>query len=219
MGGSLVAVSPDIVRGILGVPGMNYSTLLNRSVDYEDLYAIPQYQVYRDPVERQLVFGLIQMLWDRGEANGFAHHMTDDPYANTPSHEVMLQVAWGDHQVANVAAEVDARTIGAPIMTPGLPAGSHWEMDPYFTPTATYPYQGSALVYWDSGNIMPPNGNIPADDNPAAPREERRSTRPRTRRVRGGLAGSALPSHRLVRGCLWWRGLPDASSSEQQRHG
>ncbi|HYI46006.1 MAG TPA: Ig-like domain-containing protein [Actinomycetota bacterium] len=171
MGGSLVAVSPDIVRGILGVPGMNYSTLLNRSVDYEDLYAIPQYQVYRDPVERQLVFGLIQMLWDRGEANGFAHHMTDDPYANTPSHEVMLQVAWGDHQVANVAAEVEARTIGAPIMTPGLPAGRHWEMDPYFTPTATYPYQGSALVYWDSGNIMPPNGNIPADDNPAAPRE------------------------------------------------
>jgi hypothetical protein len=171
MGGSLIAVSPDIVRGILGVPGMNYSTLLNRSVDYEDLYAIPQYQVYRDPVERQLVFALIQMLWDRGEANGYAHHITNDPYANTPSHEVMLQVAWGDHQVANVAAEVEARTIGAPVMTPGLPAGRHWEMDPYFTPTATYPYQGSALVYWDSGNIMPPNGNIPADDAPGTPRD------------------------------------------------
>ena len=32
----------------------------------------------------------------------------------------MLQVAFSDHQVTNHAAEVEARTIGAPIMTPGL---------------------------------------------------------------------------------------------------
>ena len=165
MGGSLVAVSPDISRGILGVPGINYSTLLNRSVDWEGLYAIPFYEAYRDPIERQLVFALIQMLWDRGEANGYAHHMTDDPYANTPPHEVMLQVAWSDHQVTNHAAEVEARTIGAPIMQPGLPEGRHWEMDPYFTDTAQYPYKGSSLIYWDSGNATPPNGNIPADQN------------------------------------------------------
>ena len=38
MGGALTAVSPDIHRAVLGVPGMNYSTLLRRSVDF-DLYA------------------------------------------------------------------------------------------------------------------------------------------------------------------------------------
>ena len=165
MGGSLVAVSPDIHRGILGVPGMNYSTLLHRSVDWEDLYAIPFYQVYRDPMERNLAFDLIQMLWDRGEANGYAEHMTNDPLANTPKHEVMLQVAYSDHQVTNVAAEVEAHTIGAPIMLPGLPDGRHWEMNPYFAPTAPYPYEGSSFVYWDSGNATPPNGNIPANQN------------------------------------------------------
>ena len=63
------------------------------------------------------------MLWDRGEANGYAAHMTDDPLPNTPPHEVMLQVAFSDHQVSNHAAEVEARTIGAPIMTPGLARG------------------------------------------------------------------------------------------------
>jgi hypothetical protein len=173
MGGSLVAVSPDIQRGILGVTGMNYSTLLNRSVDWEGelkvkagipAYSVPFYESYRDPLERQIVFGLMQMLWDRGEANGYAAHMTDDPYANTPEHDVMLQVAWSDHQVANVSAEVEARTIGAPIMVPGLPEGRHWEMDPYFSDTATYPHEGSALVYWDSGNATPPNGNIPPSE-------------------------------------------------------
>ena len=176
MGGSLVAVSPDISRGILGVPGMNYSTLLTRSVDWEDLYAIPYYEVYRDPIERNLGFALMQMLWDRGEANGYAAHMTTDPYPNTPPHEVMLQVAFADHQVTNVAAEVEARTIGAPIMTPGLPDGRHWEMDPYFQDhSAAYPYKGSALVYWDSGNATPPNGNVPADhssDPHSHPRSE-----------------------------------------------
>jgi hypothetical protein len=163
MGGSLVAVSPDIHRGILGVPGINYSTLLQRSVDWEDLYAIPFYEAYRDPAERQLAFALIQMLWDRGEGNGYAEHMTTDPLPNTPPHEVMLQVAWSDHQVSNHAAEVEARTIGAPVMQPGLADGRHWEMDPYFTGTAQYPYKGSSLVYWDSGNAAPPNGNIPPD--------------------------------------------------------
>jgi hypothetical protein len=174
MGGSLVAVSPDIDRAILGVPGMNYSTLLNRSVDWEgelvlepDLpaYSVPFYAQYQDPVERQVVFSLMQMLWDRGEANGYAQHMTTDPLPNTPRHDVMLQVAFSDHQVANVSAEVEGRTIGAPIMVPGLADGRHWEAEPYFSETATYPHQGSALVYWDSGNATPPNGNLPPDHN------------------------------------------------------
>ena len=157
MGGSLVAVSPDISRGILGVTGMNYSTLLNRSVDWEGAYGEAYYATYQDPVERQLVFALLQMLWDRGESNGYAHHMTTDPLANTPAHEVMLQVAYSDHQVANVAAEVKARTVGAAFM-PGLP--QHWDFAS-LTDATPYPHRGSSLIYWDSGNATPPNGNVP----------------------------------------------------------
>jgi hypothetical protein len=157
MGGSLVALSPDIHRGILGVTGMNYSTLLQRSVDWEDLYAIPYYANYSDPIEQQLGFALMQMLWDRGEANGFAAHMTNDPYPNTPKHEVLLQVAYGDHQVTNHAAEVEAATIGAPLMEQ---YAAHWAPTPQID-VAEYPYEGSALVYWNSGNATPPNANIP----------------------------------------------------------
>jgi putative cell wall-binding protein len=160
MGGSLVAVSPDISRGILGVPAMNYSTLLNRSVDWEGAYGEAYYLTYQDPIERQLGFGLIQMLWDRGEANGYAAHMTGDPLPNTPPHEVMLQVAYSDHQVTVHAAEVEAATIGAPVMA-GLPDERHWARERFNRPTP-YPYRGSALIYWDSGNATPPNGNRPA---------------------------------------------------------
>jgi hypothetical protein len=186
MGGSLVAVSPDIHRSILGVVGMNYSTLLNRSVDWEGelalepeipAYSVPYYENYRDPIERQIGFSLIQMLWDRGEANGYAAHMTTDPYDNTPAHEVMLQAAFSDHQVTNHSAEVEARTIGAPLLD-GLAPGRHWALDPFIA-QAPYPYQGSALVYWDSGNATPPNGNLPpshAGDPHGHPRDERASS-------------------------------------------
>ena len=165
MGGAYMALTPDAERGVLGVPGMNYSTLLNRSVDWESEAALSGtlYTAYPDPVEQQVVFGLLQMLWDRAEANGYAHHMTHDPLPGTPSHDVLLHAAFGDHQVANVSAEVEARTIGAPLMVPALADGLHWEKNPFYVDTATYPHRGSAMVYWDSGNATPPNGNIPAD--------------------------------------------------------
>jgi hypothetical protein len=60
-------------------------------------------------------------------------------------------------------------------MLPGLPEGRHWEMDPYFNPTATYPYKGSSLIYWDSGNGTPPNSNLPPEhlgDPHGHPRDE-----------------------------------------------
>jgi hypothetical protein len=124
----------------------------------------------------------MQMLWDRGEANGYAHHMTSDPLADTPAHEVLLHAAFGDHQVANVTAEVEARTIGASVYQPALDPGRHWEADGsteiFGIPSiGSFPFAGSALVYWDGGPLgfddpfdgdtgndgtaTPPNGNVP----------------------------------------------------------
>ena len=194
MGGSLTALSPDFTKAVLGVPGMNYSTLLNRSVDWEGefidpanpdipAYASFNYNAYPDKVEQQLVFAMLQMLWDRGEANGYAHHMTDDPYPNTPAHQVLLEAAFGDYQVTNHSAEVEARTIGANFLQTALAPGRHWERDvaagdgtvPFgLTPftegtrpdgsSVLHAPNGSALVYWDSGNPTPFNANVPPAD-------------------------------------------------------
>jgi hypothetical protein len=72
---------------------------------------------------------------------------------------VILQVAWSDHQAANIAAEVMARTAGAALLDT-LPAGRHWDRT-HLQPFTSWPHRGSALVYWDSGNALPPNGNVP----------------------------------------------------------
>jgi hypothetical protein len=155
-GGALTAIAPDFNRAVLGVPGMNYSTLLNRSVDF-DTYSLILDPAYPNQLERQLSLSLIQLLWDRAEANGYAHHMTTHPYPNTPAHTVLLHVAFGDHQVSYTTAQVEARTIGARVREPALDIGRSWEERPFFgiAPILHFPFRRSALVIWDSGPLRP----------------------------------------------------------------
>jgi hypothetical protein len=98
------------------------------------------------------------MLWDRGETNGWAFHVTSKPPKNTPKHQVLLHVAVADHQVANVASDVEARTMGLSAYRPVLAPGRSFDMTPLFgVPTIkSYPFRGSAIVYWDGGPQTPP---------------------------------------------------------------
>jgi len=186
-GGALTALAPDFNRAVLGVPAMNYSVLVHRSVDF-DPFATVMNPNYTNEIERPQIFAMLQMLWDRGEANGYAHHMTTDNYANTPKHKVLLEMAFGDHQVTNWQTEVEARTIGAKIRTPALDPGRYPGATPYYgiDPITTSPYTESALVVWDTGPIRtvgtdtfgtapPPAGNVPNRDGVdphGAPRNE-----------------------------------------------
>ena len=117
-------------------------------------------------MERTLAISLIQMLWDRAETNGYAQHITSDPYPDTPEHRILMHVAVGDHQVSTTAAEVMARTIGARLHQPALaddrlpPGAAFWEIPAI----EEYPFDGSAIVFWDSGAPLPPLEN-------SAPRE------------------------------------------------
>ncbi|GLW09004.1 hypothetical protein Misp01_41340 [Microtetraspora sp. NBRC 13810] len=161
-GGALVAISPDVRNAVLGVPGMNYSTLLNRSTAFEPFQRLMD-QGYPDKLDQQLCFALIQMLWDHAEANGYAQHLTDDPLPGSPRHRVLLHVAFGDHQVSPVTAAVQARTIGARVHRPVTAPGRDPDAVPYWgiESLPDRPYRGSALVVWDSGAVAPPVTNTP----------------------------------------------------------
>ena len=162
MGGALTALAPDFDRAVLGVPGMNYSTLLQRSVDF-DAYSPVLYGGYPKQLERQLWLAQIQLLWDRGESNGYAHHITNRPLPNTPAHKVLMHVAFGDHQVPDVTTLIMARTIGARVRQPALAAGRSPFSNPWWglRRIPSYPFDGSALVWWDSGTPPSPLVNQP----------------------------------------------------------
>jgi len=156
-GGAFTAVAPDLDRAVLGVPGMNYSTLLQRSVDFAPFRTLLE-NAYPSGIDQALIYSLLSNLWDRGEANGYAQHMTADPLPNTPPHEVLLHVALGDHQVAPVTAEVEARTIGARVWDHLDPGRSADKVPFYGIPKlTTFPYSGSALIVFDAGPFTPAN--------------------------------------------------------------
>ena len=161
MGGALSAVSPDFTRASLGVPAMNYAVLLPRSSDF-DQFAAVLYPSYPNQTTRPLVLDMMQMLWDRGEPDGYAERMTEDPLPDTPVHHVLMDVAFGDHQVSDYQADVEARTVGAAAHGPALYKG-RWPGTKVLWDVPTirhYPFTGSAIQYWDIG---------PVRENPANP--------------------------------------------------
>ena len=174
LGGALTAISPDFTRAYLGVPAMNYSVLLPRSIDFDQYEAILD-PSYPDQMLKPLLLSLIQMLWDRSEPNGYANRMTDNPLPNTPPHEVLLIPAFGDHQVTTWQVDVEARTVGASVHDPVVvPAGRWPDVDVAWgiPRIATYPFTDSALVYFDAGPVRPSVASPPdGRDRPAADRE------------------------------------------------
>jgi hypothetical protein len=155
-GGALTAVEPDITRTVLYVPGMNYSTLLTRSVDFGD-YSLVLYPSYPSESDRPLLLAMIQMMWDRGEPDGYANHMTGNPLPGTPTHKVLIEMSYGDHQVSNVATEVEARTIGAPLRYPTLDPGRTPGFVNFFPDIPTLgdlsgpAADGNGMFVWDIG--------------------------------------------------------------------
>jgi hypothetical protein len=153
MGATFMALTQDIQRGALAVPGQPYNLLLNRSVDF-DPYLNVFRASYPNGLDIQLLLGVVQMQWDRSEPSGYAHHIASNPLPGTPEHSVLMQVAIGDHQVSTLGAHLMARAIGAKHLKPvnrsifGLE-----EVDS--------PYTGSAMIEYDFGLPPEPITNVP----------------------------------------------------------
>ncbi|MAC35633.1 MAG: hypothetical protein CME38_18820 [Haliea sp.] len=197
LGGALMGVIQDVTRGVLGVPGMSYSFLLRRSVDFEAFKpffsgsgAGDNGGGYPSIKDQSFLLSFAQMLWDRAESSGYVTHIERDPLPNTPAHAVLLQVAYGDHQVSMWAAEFMARSIGAKLRVPGTEPGRHPDSKPYvgLEPLPAGEFTGSVLTIWDDGPVgggaedggtaPPPITNTPpfepdfGDDPHSLPRKE-----------------------------------------------
>jgi hypothetical protein len=178
LGGALTAVAPDFTRAVLAEAGMNYSILLDRSVDFDDYLNLTMKPAYPKRYDRIIGITLAQLLWDRGETNGYANHVTRDPLPGTPQHEVLLLGAVGDHQVTEYSLRVEAATMGVAAHIPIAEPGRVAEVDPgwLLEPITTYPHPGSAYFLWDTGsppsplaNVPPREGHDPHDDTPNIP--------------------------------------------------
>lgn len=156
-GATYMALTTDVERGMLGVPGQPYSLLLNRSKDFDPFFEL-MVVAFPDPFDRQMVLGMFQMLWDAAEPTGYSAYIRSDLLPGSPKHEVLLPVAIGDHQVSTLGAHIMARAIG------GVVNLSPTNRTIFGITEASGPHDGSAMIEYDFGLAPEPTTNVPALD-------------------------------------------------------
>ena len=155
LGGALAAVSDDITTSVFDAGGANFSTIINRSVDFDDFTTILG-SAYPSADDQAVLMGLSQMMWDQTETTGFVPLLGDD--------DILLQVLYGDHRMPNLASANLARSLDLPVRTPVLGPERQrasqdifWDLDEI----PGFPNRGSAMTVFDGGGAVPPILAIP----------------------------------------------------------
>jgi hypothetical protein len=170
MGAAVSAISNEWTRVVLGQGGMDYSgLLLQRSTDWSEYESVLG-AAYPNLDDQQIGLQLAQLLWDRGEADGYAQHLTSNPYPGTKVKQVFLIENYGDHQVPNVGTEMLARTIGAKEYAPAFSRVSGSFNTAYGLGVLNQTKSArAALEFWDFGTLTPPTDNLgPSNGSGAA---------------------------------------------------
>ncbi|MGM0557551.1 MAG: hypothetical protein ACQEVA_14295 [Myxococcota bacterium] len=157
-GGTYLALSTDVTYGHLGVPGNNYSMLLQRSVDFNTYFNALRTN-YPATIDQTLALEIIQLLWDQTDPVTYLRHITAEPFEGNDPHYGLFAPAKGDYQVAVVTNEIAARSdIDIKLM-------ENYGRDVYGVTPEPYPYTGSGVVLYDFGNPWPDVGNTPPSDD------------------------------------------------------
>lgn len=157
-GAAFLALSSDVDRGVLNVPGGEWSLMISRSTDFVSLKVLLNH-LLPDPLDRQVAFALSQSEWDHSDAATFAPHVIKDPFPGQSAKRVLVQESIGDAQVPNVATRILVRALGIPALSPTV--ASVYGVDEKTGPL------DSAYTQWDSNlQPRPPSGDIalPADN-------------------------------------------------------
>ncbi len=157
-GASFVALSPDITRGHLGVPGSNYNIMLQRSIDFGPYQLVVDLS-YEDRQEQAILLALSQLLWDQTDPVSYYRHMSVDPFPGNEPSSVLLAAAKGDWQVPTLTNEIVARD------NTDLKVMANYGKPLFRIEEQPYPYEGSGLVMYDFGNPWGPSSHIPPPED------------------------------------------------------
>ncbi|TVR01031.1 MAG: hypothetical protein EA398_10600 [Deltaproteobacteria bacterium] len=157
LGTLVMATSPDVTRGVLGVPGCAFPFLLQRSTVFSDFTGLLGI-IYRDPVNVSLTLGLLGSAFNRIDGLVWSHYIEREQLPGNEPRRVLLHVAKEDGQVHNELSFLLGRAIGAPILVPTPPRPwDVWGLD-----EQPYPWEGSAVTEFDFGIPDQEDLRIPA---------------------------------------------------------
>jgi hypothetical protein len=156
-GGTFMGITPDVLRGVLNVPGAAYSFMVTRSVDFRNLKSLLNvtYPLQRD---QEVLLALSQSYWDFSDPITFAPYSLRAPLPGLdgnplPARHILMQEAIHDSQVPNLATRVAVRTMGLPLLE--TPVETVYGVEVKAGPL------DSAYTQWDVHGDDLSNGNIP----------------------------------------------------------
>ncbi len=159
MGTTVCAIDPVINRCVLQVGAINYSVLLERSRDWPT-YRTALNGAYPDPMDDVMVINLMQQHWDRTEATSLVDTIVPHTFPGTPPKHVFLQMAVADAEVANIATEMQVRTMKIPVLTPSpyIPFGVESAAGPVPNGLVIYDFGLGSTI--PRGNEAPPENDV-----------------------------------------------------------
>jgi len=158
MGTTVCAIDPVIEKCVLQVGAINYSLLLERSLDWPT-YRTTLFGAYPDALDDALIVNLMQTQWDRTEPTAVADVIIGEGFPGTPTKQVLMQIAIGDDEVSNLASEYQARTMGIPVLMPS-------PYVPFGLATSTTPVPNGMVIYdFGVGNTIPSTNEPPPDND------------------------------------------------------
>ena len=158
---TFMAVTQDILQGVMSVPGAPFALALPRSANFKTYFDIIKTR-YTNAIDRINLLNIIQLLWDRSDPSGYMGSLTSNPLPDTPEKEIMLQYALGDSQVSWLSALTMGRSINA-FMFPDNVREDNEILFGFVVaeePVATAVIQG---YYYGAPNV--PQTNIPPSDD------------------------------------------------------
>lgn len=154
LGTLTVALSMDVDRAVLGVPGCAFPFLLHRSVDFEPFELVFR-GFFPDRFDTAMLLALLGTGFHRFDGLAFAPHLGDDPLPGTPAHDVLLHIAKEDSEVHNENSFLLGRAAGAVAVPDAV-------RTPWGFEVGTYPITDpTSMIEFDFG--------IPDDPTPLDP--------------------------------------------------
>ncbi|HEY0192940.1 MAG TPA: hypothetical protein VGC42_17610 [Kofleriaceae bacterium] len=158
MGNVLMAYDPNLVRGVLAVPGGAWSMLIERSFAWNILKAVIQ-GAYDDPQVYAVNVALFGMAFEPYDPITTAAHVIADPLFGQPAKKILMWYSEGDCLVSNLTTELTARTMGIPMLGPSVKPA--WGVD-----LAAGAQASGIVLFNDHPAPLPPDTNTPpAKDN------------------------------------------------------
>lgn len=167
LGGTYMALSRDVTRGHLAVPGQNYTLIAHRSRNFDEFF-VALAGAYPGRARQAVLLATVQTLWDMIDPASYYRHLFEDPFEGDPERQVLITPSLGDYSVNPLTMEIVARTFPdeVPVLGEYAPERAALPM----TGSATLPHTGSGMVFYSWPNLRREAGyNKPiarGDDDP-----------------------------------------------------